>query len=69
MKKTKEIKKKFFKQIQETKMHAISRFPAGIICGPLRGSFAVQFGDHLRRCTVVSSKSHFVNEIGWETFL
>ena len=36
-------------------MHAISRFPAGIICGS--GSFAVQFGDHLRsgdhlrRCT------------------
>ena len=27
-------------------MHAISRFPAGIICGPLRGSFAVR--DHLR---------------------
>ena len=27
-------------------MHAISRFPAGIICGPLRGSFAVR--DHSR---------------------
>ena len=27
-------------------MHAISHFPAGIICGS--GSFAVQFGDHFR---------------------
>ena len=33
-------------KIQETKLHAISRFSAGIICGPQRGSFAVR--DHLR---------------------
>ena len=33
------------------KLHAIPRFTAGIICGPHRGSFAVQFEDHLRRCT------------------
>ena len=30
----------------EKKIHAIRYFPAGIICGPHRGSFAV--GDHLR---------------------
>ena len=33
-------------KIQETKIHAIPRYPAGIICGPHRGSFAVR--DHLR---------------------
>ena len=62
MKKKKKERKKFFKKIQETKIHAIRYFPAGsfavhigdhlrfgIICGPIWGSFAV--GDHLRRCT------------------
>ena len=34
------------KKIQETKIHAIRYFPAGIICGS--GLFAVQFGDHFR---------------------
>ena len=34
------------KKIQETKLHAIRSFPAGIICGPHRGSFVVR--DHLR---------------------
>ena len=35
-----------FEKILEKKIHAIRYFPAGIICGPLRGSFAVR--DHLR---------------------
>ena len=26
-----------------------------LLCGPHRGSFAVQFGDHLRRCTLLLS--------------
>ena len=34
------------KKIQETKLHAIPRFPAGIICCAHRGSFAVR--DHLQ---------------------
>ena len=34
------------KKIQETKLHAIPRFPVLIICGPIGGSFAVR--DHLR---------------------
>ena len=34
------------KKIQETKIRAIRHFPAGIICGPHRESFAVR--DHLR---------------------
>ena len=33
-------------KIQETKVHAIPCFSAGIICGPHRGSFAVRV--HLR---------------------
>ena len=45
MKKNKE-RKKNNKKIQETKVHAILHFPAGIICGS--GSFAVQFGDRFR---------------------
>ena len=40
------INLKIKKKIQETKLHTIPRFPAGIICGQHRGSFAVQFGDH-----------------------
>ena len=36
------------KKIQETKLHAIPRLPEGIICGPHRGSFAVQFDGHFR---------------------
>ena len=43
MKKKKE-RKQLKKKIQETKIHAIRYFPAGIICGPHRGSFAVR--DH-----------------------
>ena len=35
-----------FKKIQVTKLHAISHVPAGIICGPHRGSFAIR--DHFR---------------------
>ena len=34
------------KKIQETKIRAIRHFPAGIICGPHRESFAVR--DHSR---------------------
>ena len=34
------------KKIQETKLHAIPRFPVLIICGPIGGSFAVR--NHLR---------------------
>ena len=58
--KKKERKKKIFKKIQETKLHAIRcfrrdhlQFTSGIICGlgSVWGSFAV--GDHLRRCTHV----------------
>ena len=52
-----------FQKIQETKLHAIPRFPAGIICGPVwgslpvRGSFAV--GNHLRRCASVNLSKYF----------
>ena len=45
--------RKFF--VQKTKLHAILRFPVGIICGPFWGSFPVwglfAVGDHLRCCT------------------
>ena len=38
--------------VLQAKLHAILDFPAGIICGPHRESFAVRdhlrFGDHLR---------------------
>ena len=48
------------KKIQETKLHAIPRFPEleGIICGPHRRSFAVQ--DHLRsNLRVISGRGSF----------
>ena len=40
-KKKKERKKKILNKIQETKIRAIRYFPAGIICGPIWGSFPV----------------------------
>ena len=46
MKNKKKERRKNFKKIQQTKIHAIRDFPAGIICGPIWGSFAVR--DHLR---------------------
>ena len=42
MKKKKKERKKIFKKIQETKIHAIPCFPLG--------SFAVHIGDHLIIC-------------------
>ena len=40
------------------KLHAIPGFTVGIICGPHRGSFAVQFGDHLRSGDHLQSGDH-----------
>ena len=45
MKKISKERKKILKNLGK-KIHAIRYFPAGIICGPHRGSFAVR--DHLR---------------------
>ena len=44
------------KEIQETKLHAILRFAAEIICGPHRGSFADR--DHLRSSLGNTSSLH-----------